>query len=166
MNGKQFGLVLCVAVLGTQFLLGGPAFAQKMDSDEKVILAPGHSPVGRWKTFDDETGEAKAIVEIWEEDGVLYGRVVQTLQETEDGKPHICEKCEGELKGVPVVGLRIIWDMERRGGGWEGGRILDPENGKIYRTKMSLNDAGKALKVRGFIGISLLGRTQIWQRVE
>ena len=130
------------------------------------IWADEDSPVGRWKTFDDKTGEATSIVEIWEEGGVLHGKVVETLRERKDGKPRICEKCKGALKDAPVVGLRIIWDMERSGAKWKGGRILDPDNGKIYKAKMSLQDEGKALEVRGYIGFSLVGRSQIWQRVE
>ncbi|MEA3004911.1 MAG: hypothetical protein QOI94_180, partial [Acidobacteriaceae bacterium] len=75
-----------------------------------------------------------------------------------------CTPCTGEQKGRPVVGLRIFWDLQKDGDAWSGGTILDPESGKMYKCLLSREDGGEKLKVRGFIGLSLLGRTQYWLR--
>ena len=124
------------------------------------------SPVGRWRTIDDATGKPKSIVAIWEEDGKLYGKVEQLLDPKPDDPDPVCKKCEGELKDVRVLGMRIMWDLKKDGEQWSGGKILDPDNGKSYRCKLKLAEGGKKLQVRGFIGISLLGRTQTWTREE
>jgi len=130
------------------------------------LLADVMSPVGRWKTIDDATGKEKSIVEIWIEDGVLFGRVDSLfIEEGEDPNP-LCDKCKGERYNQPVLGMIIIWDMKEKGEYWQGGKILDPENGKIYGCKLKVIDNGKRLEMRGFLGISLLGRTQYWIRVK
>lgn len=122
------------------------------------------SPVGRWKTIDDITGKAKSVVQIWEEGGKLFGRV-QKLVDPDPKDPNpTCDGCAGPQKGKPVVGLRILWDLQKDGDGWAGGTILDPASGKTYKCLVSLEDGGAKLKVRGFIGFSLLGRTQYWLR--
>jgi uncharacterized protein (DUF2147 family) len=127
---------------------------------------PTSTPVGRWQTVDDVTGKPKSIVSIWEDSGKLYGKIEQILNPDPDNPEHICKHCQGDLKDKPEIGLRILWDMNKDGEQWSGGKILDPHNGKIYRCSLSLEDGGKKLKVRGFIGISLLGRTQYWTRQE
>ena len=130
------------------------------------IAAKGLSPIGRWKTIDDATGEEKSIVEIRIEDGVLTGRIDSLfIKEGEDPNP-ICDKCKGENKDKPVLGMTIIWNMREGDEYWQGGKILDPENGKIYGCKLKVIDSGKRLEMRGFLGVSLLGRTQYWLRVE
>jgi uncharacterized protein (DUF2147 family) len=122
------------------------------------------SPVGEWRTIDDNTHQPKAIVKIFERDGKLYGVVEKSL---EQNPPHKnCDECTDDRRGKPIVGLDIIRGLQRDGDQWDGGTILDPENGKVYRCKMTLEDGGQRLAVRGFIGISLLGRTQVWQRVS
>ncbi len=125
--------------------------------------APEATPVGKWKTIDDATGKEKSIVAITEEGGQLYGHVQQLL---DPEAKTTCEKCEGELKDKPIVGMRILWGLKKEGSGWSGGKILDPKNGKTYKCSLSVKDGGKKLDVRGFIGISLLGRTQTWVREE
>ena len=120
------------------------------------------SPVGVWKTIDDETGEAKSHVEIFEKDGKLYGKVVKLLLKPADTK---CEKCSGAKKDKPVVGMTIIEGMEKDGSEWEDGTILDPENGKTYTCKFWLSeDDPNKLKVRGYI--AFFYRTQDWYRVK
>lgn len=120
------------------------------------------SPVGRWKTIDDHTGQAKAIVEIRQEKGELDGRVVELFNPP---MPHpACIKCTGALKDKPVMGMRILWGMRQDGGEWTGGRILDPENGNIYRCTLTLVNGGKTLQVRGYVGVSIFGRTERWVR--
>lgn len=122
------------------------------------------SPVGRWRTIDDHTGQAKAIVEIREQNGVLDGRIIQLFNPPE---PHpLCRKCTGALKEKPVMGMRILWGMRQDGGEWTGGQVLDPESGNIYRCTMSVGNDGKVLHVRGYIGLSIFGRTEKWVRAD
>jgi uncharacterized protein (DUF2147 family) len=130
------------------------------------MFADGLSPVGQWKTIDDATGEEKSIVEIWVEDGVLFGRIDSLfIKEGEDPNP-VCDLCKGEKKDKPVLGMVIIWNMEEGKEYWQGGKILDPENGKVYGCKLKVIENGQKLEMRGFLGISLLGRTQYWIKVE
>jgi uncharacterized protein (DUF2147 family) len=124
--------------------------------------ADSASPLGVWKTIDDETHEARSRVEITEHDGVLSGRVVELFRKPgEDPNPR-CEDCPGDRHGQPVIGMTILWNLRRDGDVWEGGEILDPEEGKTYRCRLRVE--GDKLEVRGYIGISLLGRTQVWER--
>jgi len=124
------------------------------------------TPVGRWKTVDDITGKMTSVVAIWEQSGNLYGRIDRLLDvDPRDADPR-CAHCEGELKDRPLIGLQILWDLQRAGKRWLGGGILDPGNGKYYKCSIALQDGGKKLRVRGFIGFPLLGRTQYWLREE
>lgn len=127
--------------------------------------AYAQSPVGMWRTIDDETGEPKSIVEIYEQDGELFGKIVEILPE---GRSPICDICEGEYANKNLIGAVIIKGMEQDGDEWEDGSITDPKNGKTYSAKMSLSDPN-TLNVRGFIKVPLmgssLGRTQTWYRV-
>ena len=126
-------------------------------------FADDTTPAGVWKTIDDKTGQPKSIVEITEENGELTGKVKEVLQSDQGPNP-ICKECEGERKNQPVTGMTIIWGMKKDGEEWSGGKILDPKNGKTYGCKMHLTDGGRKLEVRGFVGFSLLGRTQTWER--
>lgn len=122
------------------------------------------SPVGRWRTIDDATGKVNSVVVVWEQDRKLYGKIEKLVDpEPRDPDPR-CTRCEGEMRDQPLVGLRILWDLRKDGNQWSGGRILDPDNGKTYRCSIVVEDGGAKLKVRGFIGLSLLGRTQHWLR--
>ena len=120
--------------------------------------------VGQWKTIDDETGEVKSIVTIQEDNGVLTGKVLQILDETK--RQEVCKKCDGNRKNQPIEGMTIIWNMKDKDGQYEDGKILDPENGKVYSANMKVLDGGKKLEVRGFIGFALIGRSQVWEKVE
>jgi uncharacterized protein (DUF2147 family) len=132
--------------------------------ETRAASSSTNSPVGRWRTVDDATGVAKSVVSIWEEGGKLYGRVQKLVNpDPKDPNPR-CDDCTGDQKGKPVIGLKILWDLRKDGDGWSGGTILDPANGKTYKCLLTLEDGGAKLKVRGFIGISLLGRTQYWLR--
>ncbi len=122
------------------------------------------TPSGNWKTIDDTTGKPRGLVEITEKNGVYSGRLVKTFVEG-DGKPKLCDKCIDARKDQPIIGMTILSGLRKTGDNeWSGGEILDPENGKVYKSKMSLTEDGNKLNVRGFIGISLLGRTQTWER--
>lgn len=128
-------------------------------------LAAG-SPVGKWKTIDDETKKAKSIVEIYEQDGLLYGRILELLEEKDGGKGQLCEKCKGADANKPIVGLVIMKGLKKDGDEYSGGTIMDPNNGKTYKCKIEVIEGGAKLKVRGYIGVSLAGRNQFWQRVQ
>ncbi|MGJ7904264.1 DUF2147 domain-containing protein [Lysobacter sp. 1R34A] len=124
------------------------------------------TPVGSWTTVDDKTGKPKSVVEIYEaKDGSLAGRVNEVLQSDRGPNP-TCDKCSGERKNKPVKGMVILWGIRKDGGSWAGGQILDPATGKIYSVKVTPIDGGKKLEVRGFMGFSLLGRTQTWMRQQ
>ena len=118
---------------------------------------------GKWKTIDDETGDAKSIVEIYKQDGKIYGKVVESLNK--DRKDAKCVDCPGSDKGKPVQGLVIIKGLEKDGDEYNDGKILDPQSGKLYKCLIELENPNK-LKVRGYIGFSLIGRTQYWHRVK
>lgn len=125
--------------------------------------APANDVIGRWKTVDDKTGEAKSVVEIFADGAEIKGRIVELINPQEPDPK--CTKCEGAKKDQPVQGMEIIWGMKKKSSEeWAGGNILDPKNGKTYSAKMTLQDAGRKLEVRGFLGISLLGRSQTWHR--
>lgn len=126
-------------------------------------LAADLTPVGTWTTIDDTTGKPKSVVAIAEENGELTGKVVEVLQ-SEQGPHPVCKLCEGDRKDKPIEGMTIIWSMKKDGDEWKGGKILDPKTGKTYGCKMHVTDGGQKLEVRGFMGFSLLGRTQIWER--
>jgi uncharacterized protein (DUF2147 family) len=122
-------------------------------------VAMAASPAGTWTTIDDKTGKKRAVVRLSVRGGKLSGTIVKIYKQA--GDTGICKKCKGSFKNKPVVGLRFVWGLKDKGNGvWDGGRILDPKNGKIYRCKIT--QKGNKLLVRGYVGISLLGRTQTW----
>jgi uncharacterized protein (DUF2147 family) len=131
---------------------------------ETVQAEDMSSPVGVWRTYDEKTGEAKALVEIHEEFNAMFGRVVKLLPRPGRPPDPVCQFCGGDHKDQPILGMQVIWDMRKEGHEWVQGKILDPESGKIYSSKMWLENDGKILVVRGFIGFSLLGRSQRWVR--
>lgn len=126
--------------------------------------AQAASPVGIWQTVDDHTGQPKALVQIAEDsDGTLSGKVIKGLGPN-DQPGRRCTACTDARKDQPILGMTIIDGMKRTDDGWDDGHILDPENGKVYSSKMHLEDGGRKLVVRGYIGVSLLGRSQTWNR--
>ncbi|KGV37765.1 hypothetical protein X985_4617 [Burkholderia pseudomallei MSHR4012] len=129
-------------------------------------FAQADSPVGMWQTIDDHTGKPKALVQISvDSNGELSGKVVKGLGEN-DTPDRRCTACTDERKDQLIKGMTIIKAMKKDGEGWDGGNILDPENGKVYKCKMKLEDGGQKLVVRGYIGVSLLGRSQTWMRSQ
>jgi len=126
------------------------------------ISAWSQTAVGTWKTIDDEDGTVKSHVNIYEEDGKLYGKIIKLI----DPESTICTECKGTKKDKPIEGMQIIWELKQENSTlWKGGKIMDPKNGKEYKCKIELEDAN-TLNVRGFIGFALLGRTQTWYRIE
>jgi len=128
-----------------------------------AVYAANDTPVGTWKTIDDTTGKPKSIVQITEQNGELQAKVLQVLQSDEGPHP-LCHACDGERKDQPVEGMVIMWGVSKDGDQWDGGKILDPHNGKTYKVKLSLLDNGMKLDVHGYIGFALLGRSQVWER--
>jgi uncharacterized protein (DUF2147 family) len=122
------------------------------------------SPLGRWKTIDDATGKVKSIVAISDDNGMLSGTIEQLF---DPPVPHpTCYLCTGAKKDVPLVGLQVLWGFHADGNSWSGGQVLDPETGKIYRASLMVEDGGKRLRLHGYIGIPLFGRTEYWVRAE
>ena len=125
------------------------------------------SPVGVWKSIDDKTKAERSQVRISESGGVLSGRIEKLLapDAKQDAK---CDKCEDDRKDKPIVGLEIIRGVKKAEAEntWEGGTILDPAEGKVYKVRLQTAEGGKKLDVRGYVGMPMLGRTQTWVRVE
>lgn len=122
------------------------------------------SPVGLWRTIDDKTGRENGAVRILESGGALYGRIERI---TDPARASLaCVKCSDDRKGKPLIGLDIMRGLKRGGDVWDGGTILDPETGSIYKSSLRLDDGGQKLVVRGYLGISLLGRSQTWIRAQ
>lgn len=128
-----------------------------------VFSVNAQSVIGKWKTFDDETGDAKSIVEITEKDGKIYGKVIEILNS--EKKNAKCNNCPDSDKDKPVLGLYVIKGLSKDGKEYSNGKILDPSSGKLYKCTVSL-DGNDKLKVRGYVGISAFGRNQIWTRVK
>jgi len=126
------------------------------------------TPVGLWKTIDDDSKKEKSLVRISEAGGVFSGKIEKLLDP--DTKPDAkCDKCSDERKDQLILGLPIIRNVKANADDatlWDGGEILDPNNGKTYKVRLKPADGGKKLEVRGYIGAPLLGRTQTWHRVE
>ncbi|MGM8363112.1 DUF2147 domain-containing protein [Flavobacterium sp. ARAG 55.4] len=119
--------------------------------------------LGKWKTIDDKTGKPISVVEIYEKSGKIYGKVIEIFDATH--RNILCNECSGEDTGKPILGMVVIKGLSQEGTEYGSGKILDPKNGKLYQCYITLVNADK-LKVRGYIGVSLLGRTQYWQRVK
>jgi uncharacterized protein (DUF2147 family) len=128
-----------------------------------IFFAQSQTVIGKWETIDDETGKAKSIVEIYEKSGKIYGKVVDILEE--ENKKRVCTNCSGDDKNKPILGMTVIKGLSKKGSEYTNGKILDPKNGKLYKCFITLETKDK-LKVRGYIGISLFGRTQYWYRVK
>lgn len=133
---------------------------------ETALWAQTTSPVGLWKTIDDDTKEAVSFVRVWIENGQLFGKIEKLIRKPGQDPNPLCVKCTGEKKDKPWTGMTIVWGLTQEDGTWAGGHILDPDNGKTYKCKLKVEDGGQKLAVRGYIGISLLGRTQTWLRAE
>ena len=136
-----------------------------------LLVLTGHafaqmSPVGLWKTIDDETKKEKSLVRIKESNGVFSG-TIEKLLDPDSKQDAVCDKCTDDRKDKPVLGMTILRNLKASDGDatvFEGGTIVDPNNGKVYRTRLKPVEDGKKLEMRGYIGPFY--RTQVWQRVE
>jgi uncharacterized protein (DUF2147 family) len=131
-----------------------------------TLAAANENPVGLWRTIDDKSGKEKSLVRVSESNGQLQITIEKLFREPGEEPNPLCDKCPGEKKNKPVIGMQIGSGLKKDGDVWSGGEILDPQNGKTYKCKVWLEDKGKKLNVRGFIGVSVLGRTQVWVREE
>lgn len=129
------------------------------------ITMAADSPTGLWQTIDDKSGKPRSLIRISEHNGEYSAVVEKGLLPTDTGDK-VCDKCTDARKGQKIIGMTIAQGLKKNGQQYDGGEILDPENGKLYKCKMKLDDSGNQLEVRGYIGISLIGRSQTWTRVE
>lgn len=124
---------------------------------------PAQEIAGIWKSVDDEDGKEKSHIQITESNGVLSAKIIKLLEAAESDT---CDNCSGDLKGQPIVGMEILWDMQKqKNGSYDDGDIFNPKNGKTYSCSIRFEDKD-TLRIRGYIGFSLLGKTQYWYRVK
>lgn len=140
------------------------ALAAVAASVASTAWADAASPVGLWENVDDATGKPRAVIRISEAHGTLQGRIEKVFLAPNES-PN-CVACKGALKNAPILGLMILNGLKKVGDAYSGGEILDPDKGKFYSCKVRLVESGRKLEVRGFIGFSLLGRSQFWRRLE
>ncbi len=131
-----------------------------------ATYADDASPVGLWKNIDDVSGKPRALIRITESDGILQGSIEKVFPGPNEDQNPKCEKCEGENKDAPVIGLVILTGLVKDGDEYADGQILDPDSGNVYSSNVRLIDSGKKLSVRGYIGMPILGRSQTWVRQE
>ena len=129
-----------------------------------VLAADDMSPIGLWKNIDDKTGKPKALIRSSETNGVLEGKIEKLFRPADQEQNPLCVKCEGALKDQPIIGMAFLSGLKKSGDEYSGGQIVDPENGAVYKSKMTLSDGGRKLNVRGYIGMPMLGRSQVWIR--
>lgn len=132
-----------------------------------VFAAGANNPIGYWKTIDDKTGRVKSILKIWQTaDNTLAGQVMKVFPLPGADPNPVCSQCKGAYHNKPILGMVILWGSKFDGKKWSHGEILDPKNGKVYSCNIEPLNNGANLKVHGYIGMPLLGRTQIWERVD
>jgi len=127
------------------------------------VYSNEQSPVGLWKAYDDQ-GKPTGFIRMQEDAGLLTGKIERGLPEEKEVQ--YCSACQDERKNQPLVGMVMMKGVKAKGDYFEGDEILDPFSGNTYRVKLKLKEQGKKMEVRGFVGLSLFGRTQVWERVE
>ena len=131
----------------------------------QVFAVPPHSPVGVWRTIDDNTHKPRGLIRLYEQNGEIFGKIQASFDPAE--AKEICDRCEGDRKDKPVIGLIVLRNMKKSGANeYSGGDILDPDTGQVYKCRITVDSNGRRLVVRGYIGIALLGRTQVWFRQD
>jgi uncharacterized protein (DUF2147 family) len=142
------------------------ALAGALLASAATAMAQTDTPIGTWQTIDDHTGQPKALIQITQDgNGELSGKVIKGLG-ANNQPDRRCTECTDARKDQPILGMTIVNSMKKDGDAWDHGQILDPENGKVYKCKMHLEDSGNKLVVRGYIGVALLGRSQTWIRQQ
>ncbi|MDD7913894.1 DUF2147 domain-containing protein [Polaribacter ponticola] len=118
---------------------------------------------GKWNSKNDETGQVDSVIEVYKKDGKAFAKIIEITNP--ERKNALCELCNGKNKDKPILGLNILTGLEKDDDEWSGGKILDPRSGKIYKCYIKLETSNK-LKIRGYMGFSLLGKTAYWERAE
>jgi uncharacterized protein (DUF2147 family) len=129
------------------------------------VRAAEPTATGLWEQVDENTGKPESWFKITERNGVYEGALVKIFYKPGEDPNWVCDKCQGAEKGRPVLGLTLIKGMQRNGLSYENGTIMDPRDGSVYRALMRLTPDGKKLEMRGYLGISLFGRSQVWNRL-
>lgn len=131
-----------------------------------LAMAQDGSPVGLWKTIDDASGKPTALIRITEQQGELQGKIEKLFRAPNEDQNPKCVQCTDARKDQPIVGMTIVSGLKKTGDEYTGGEILDPKNGKVYKSKLTVREGGKKVEVRGFIGMPMFGRSQVWLRQE
>lgn len=116
---------------------------------------------GKWNSKNEDTGEIDSVIEVYLKEGKAFAKIIEIKNPAR--KNAVCDLCEGKNKDKPIVGLNILTGLEKEGEEWSGGKILDPRNGKIYKCYIKLEGDNK-LKIRGYLGFALIGKTAYWER--
>ena len=124
------------------------------------------SPVGLWKVIDDHSGKPSALIRITDNGGELQGKIEKLFREPNQDQNPRCMQCKDARKDQPIVGMTILSGLRKDGDAYDGGEILDPADGKVYKSKLTVRDGGRKLDVRGYVGMPMLGRSQVWLRQE
>jgi len=155
------GALLCwAALLGP----GAACLAADVAAEAAAAAKPAPAEVGLWQTISDKTGKPEGYIRITLVGDELRGVIERGMPG--DDPNELCTKCPGERKNQRKIGMTIITGLHRQDDRWGGGEILDPDSGTLYRCRIRAVDSGRKLEVRGYVGISLLGRTQTWRRAE
>lgn len=125
------------------------------------LSTSAQSIFGKWENIDEETGKVDSVIEVYEKEGKAYAKIIE-ITDTER-RDALCENCTGKNKNKPILGMHILTGLKKNGEEWSGGKILDPKNGKEYKCYITLENNDK-LKIRGYIGFAMFGRTAYWHR--
>ncbi|PQJ23487.1 DUF2147 domain-containing protein [Tenacibaculum sp. SG-28] len=128
-----------------------------------ITQANAQSIFGKWENLNEETKEVDSVIEVYEENDKVYAKIIAITDATR--QKAVCEKCSGDKKNKPILGMQILSGLQKDGDQWNGGTIVDPKNGKEYKCYIKLEEPNK-LKVRGYIGFSAMGRTKYWYRKD
>ncbi len=129
--------------------------------------ASAATPDGVWRIISDQDGKPQALIRIQTVGGALQGVLTASLRG--ESPTRVCDKCSGARQNKPIIGMEVLWGLRQDAGNplhWAGGQILDPNSGSVYGAELTESGDGRVLTVRGFLGVSFLGRTQTWQRVQ
>jgi len=129
-------------------------------------MAQDDSPVGLWKAIDDSSGKPSALIRITERQGELQGKIEKLFRAPDQDQNPLCVHCKDARKDQPIVGMTIVSGLRKTGREYGGGEILDPKDGKVYKSKLVVRAGGRELEVRGYVGVPMFGRSQVWLRQE